>query len=152
MHYYSVFKDQPFWGERKQYSLNPVRVNGSVRILRRSFHRQRAERRPKGSLRTSVPEVKPLAEGKSAPAIDPLQRRDLRAFCTIPGTGEVSSLSATDPAGASLYDSSSSVTPSDSFFSRPGGKSSGTVARPSSPTRKSAAQMGAPRFGIHQMR
>src|SRR5208283_1405011 len=67
MHYYSVFKDQPFWGERKQYSLNPVRVNGSVRILRRSFHRQRAERRPKGSLRTSVPEVKPLAEGKSAP-------------------------------------------------------------------------------------
>src|ERR1035437_1065858 len=81
MHYYSVFKDQPFWGERKLYSLNPDRVNGYVRILRRSFHRLRHEGRPKNNLRLLIVEVKPPTEGKSLPAIsaDPfLSRQGIR--------------------------------------------------------------------------
>src|ERR1035437_412831 len=69
MHYYSVFKDQPFWGERKLYSLNPDRVNGYVRILRRNFHRLRHEAPPKNNLRILIVEVKPPTAGKSLPAI-----------------------------------------------------------------------------------
>src|SRR5208282_4625947 len=169
MHYYSVFKDQPFWGERKLYSLNPDRVNGYVRILRRNFHRPRREAPPNNNLRILTVEVKPQTEGKSHGRSRPARvrrprltdsahrglsnhRRDLRRLCTVPDTGEASPLSAIGPAGASLYDSFSSVTLSDGSFSWPGGKSTATVARPSSPTRKSAAQIGAPCFGIHQMR
>src|ERR1017187_8692503 len=59
MHYYSVFKDQPFWGERKLYSLNPDRVNGYVRILRRNFHRPRRKAPPQSNLRILMVEVKP---------------------------------------------------------------------------------------------
>src|ERR1039457_4839186 len=59
MHYYSVFKDQPFWGERKLYSLNPDRVNGYVRILRRNFHRPRCKAPPSNNLRIVMVEVKP---------------------------------------------------------------------------------------------
>ncbi|MGO9798564.1 MAG: hypothetical protein ACLPQ0_03800, partial [Candidatus Binatus sp.] len=54
-----VFKDQPFWGERKLYSLNPDRVNGYVRILRRNFHRPRRKAPPSSNLRILMVEVKP---------------------------------------------------------------------------------------------
>jgi hypothetical protein len=69
MHYYSVFKDQPFWGEKKLYSLNPDRVNGYVRIRRRNFLRPRRKAPPQINLRILMVEVKPPTEGKSPPAI-----------------------------------------------------------------------------------
>ena len=84
--------------------------------------------------------------------IDSLDATLNAAICAAPAIARALPLSAIGPFGSSLYDSFSSVIASDIPFSRPGGKSTGTIASPSSPTKKSAAQIGAPCLGIHQMR
>jgi hypothetical protein len=59
MHYYSVFKDRPlFQGERKQYSFNPVRVNGHVRISEAKFPQAALYSAAKDNLRIFAIEVK----------------------------------------------------------------------------------------------